>query len=87
MGSDADKEEMDKLKKQVIYIDNFGNVVTNIKKSTFLDIQKTRPFTIYAQSVKFEHIYEYCAICLRDITGFLMTPILAVMQFCMFYFG
>ncbi|MEN8768258.1 MAG: SAM-dependent chlorinase/fluorinase [Candidatus Arcticimaribacter sp.] len=49
----------------VIYIDNFGNVVTNIKKSTFLDIQKTRPFTIYAQSVKFEHIYDSFAAAIN----------------------
>ena len=49
----------------VIYIDNFGNVVTNIKKLTFLDIQKTRPFTIYAQSVKFEHIYDSFAAAIN----------------------
>lgn len=42
----------------VIYIDNFGNVVTNIKKNEFLELQKMRPFTIYAQSVKFNIIYN-----------------------------
>ncbi|MGB1448475.1 MAG: SAM hydrolase/SAM-dependent halogenase family protein [Flavobacteriaceae bacterium] len=42
----------------VIYIDNFGNVVTNIKKAHFLDIQKTRPYTVLAQSVKFNRIYD-----------------------------
>ena len=42
----------------VIYIDNFGNVVTNIKKNLFLEVQKTRPFTIYAQSVKFNAVYN-----------------------------
>lgn len=42
----------------VIYIDNFGNVVTNIKKSLFLEVQKTRPFIIYAQSVKFNAVYN-----------------------------
>ncbi|MEL0275825.1 MAG: SAM hydroxide adenosyltransferase [Flavobacteriaceae bacterium] len=42
----------------VIYIDNFGNVVTNIKKASFLEIQKTRPFKIFAQSVTFEHIFD-----------------------------
>ena len=49
----------------VIYIDNFGNVVTNIKKSTFWEIQKTRPFTIYAQSVKFEHVYDSFAAAIN----------------------
>ncbi len=42
----------------VIYIDNFGNVVTNIRKKEFLALQKTRSFTIYAQSVKFHTIYN-----------------------------
>lgn len=42
----------------VIYIDNFGNVVTNIRKKHFLTVQKTRPFTIFAQSVKFSKIYD-----------------------------
>ena len=42
----------------VIYIDNFGNVVTNIRKKEFLEIQKTRSFTIYAQTVKFHSIYN-----------------------------
>ena len=32
----------------VIYIDNFGNVVTNIKRKYFLEIQKSRDFIIYA---------------------------------------
>ena len=42
----------------VIYIDNFGNVVTNIKKKYFLEIQKSRDFIIYANSVKFQKIYN-----------------------------
>jgi len=42
----------------VIYIDNFGNVVTNIKKKFFEEVQKSRNFIIYANSVKFEKIYS-----------------------------
>ena len=42
----------------VIYIDNFGNVVTNIKKKYFLEVQKSRDFIIYANSVKFQKIYN-----------------------------
>ena len=42
----------------VIYIDNFGNVVTNIMKNLFIEVQKTRSFTIYAQSIKFNAIYN-----------------------------
>ena len=41
----------------VIYIDNFGNVVTNIKKNSFQEIQKTRTFTIFTKNVKFDAIY------------------------------
>lgn len=41
----------------VIYIDNFGNVVTNIKKNSFQEIQKTRPFTIFTKNVKFDAIH------------------------------
>ena len=42
----------------VIYIDNFGNVVTNIKKKYFLDVRKSRDFIIYANSVKFQKVYD-----------------------------
>ena len=42
----------------VIYIDNFGNVVTNIKKKYFLDVRKSRDFIIYANSVKFQKVYN-----------------------------
>ncbi|MDB9821276.1 SAM-dependent chlorinase/fluorinase [Flavobacteriaceae bacterium] len=42
----------------VIYIDNFGNVVTNIRKKEFLEVRKTRGFTISVQTVKFNTIYN-----------------------------
>ena len=42
----------------VIYIDNYGNLVTNIKKSYFVEIRKTRNFIIYARTVKFKNIYK-----------------------------
>lgn len=47
-----------KLIGSVIYIDNFGNVVTNIKKSLFLEVQKARPFEILTKNIKFEKIYD-----------------------------
>ena len=49
----------------VIYIDNFGNVVTNIKKVPFLEIQKTRPFRIFTQSVTFDHIFDSFAAAIN----------------------
>ncbi|MGB0377021.1 MAG: SAM hydrolase/SAM-dependent halogenase family protein [Flavobacteriaceae bacterium] len=42
----------------VIYIDNYGNVVTNITEKMFHQVGKTRAFTIYARTVKFRKIYQ-----------------------------
>ena len=42
----------------VIYIDNYGNVVTNITQKNFNEISKSRPFTIYARNVKFNRIFN-----------------------------
>ena len=42
----------------VIYIDNYGNVVTNITEKIFNKIAKSRPFTIYARNVKFDKIFN-----------------------------
>jgi len=42
----------------VIYIDNYGNVVTNITQKIFNKISKSRPFTIYARNVKFNRIFN-----------------------------
>jgi len=43
----------------VIYIDNYGNVVTNITEKLFKEISKTREFTINARSVKFSKIFFF----------------------------
>ena len=42
----------------VIYINNYGNVVTNITQKIFNKISKSRPFTIYARNVKFNTIFN-----------------------------
>lgn len=42
----------------VIYIDNYGNVVTNIKRSFFETIQKGRDFEISARNYTFKKIYN-----------------------------
>ncbi|MBJ6367056.1 SAM hydrolase/SAM-dependent halogenase family protein [Snuella sedimenti] len=42
----------------IIYVDNYGNVVTNIKRSFFETIQKGRPFIISARNYKFKSIYK-----------------------------
>ena len=42
----------------VIYIDNYGNVVTNIKRKFFEEVQKTRQYEISARNHKFRKIYN-----------------------------
>jgi len=42
----------------VIYIDNYGNVVTNITKTLFEKVGLGRPFTITARRVKFKEIFS-----------------------------
>ena len=42
----------------VIYIDNYGNVITNIKKSFFKNIEKGRTFEISIRSYKFKIIHN-----------------------------
>ncbi|WP_053992414.1 S-adenosyl-l-methionine hydroxide adenosyltransferase family protein [Mangrovimonas sp. TPBH4] len=51
-------DEKNQIIGSVIYIDNYGNVVTNIKRKFFESIQKTRPFEISARSHKFKEIYN-----------------------------
>ena len=42
----------------VIYVDNYGNVITNITKKLFKEIGKSRAFTINARMVKFKEIFD-----------------------------
>ena len=42
----------------VIYIDNYGNVVTNIKHSFFKEASKGRKYEISARNHKFKKIYN-----------------------------
>ncbi|WP_370476464.1 SAM hydrolase/SAM-dependent halogenase family protein [Tamlana flava] len=42
----------------VIYVDNYGNVVTNIKRSFFEAIQKGRSFEISARNYTFKKIHK-----------------------------
>ena len=42
----------------VIYIDNYGNVVTNIKRDFFENIQKGRAFEVSARNYKFKEIHS-----------------------------
>ncbi|WP_422104237.1 SAM hydrolase/SAM-dependent halogenase family protein [Winogradskyella sp.] len=61
-------DEKNQIIGSVIYIDNYGNVVTNIKKKFFEDVQKTRAYEISARNHKFKKIYNrYSAIVNFDI--------------------
>ncbi len=42
----------------VIYVDNYGNVITNIKRDFFETIQKGRAFEISARNYKFKTIFK-----------------------------
>ena len=42
----------------IIYIDNYGNVITNIKRNFFETIQKGRSFIISARNNKFKKIHN-----------------------------
>jgi hypothetical protein len=51
-------DEQSQIIGNVIYIDNYGNVVTNIRRKFFEQIQKGRSFEISARSYKFKDIYK-----------------------------
>ncbi|MBE9489422.1 MAG: SAM-dependent chlorinase/fluorinase [Bacteroidetes bacterium] len=51
-------DEKNQIIGNVIYIDNYGNAVTNIKRAFFENIQKGRAFEISARSYKFKKIYH-----------------------------
>ena len=42
----------------VIYVDNYGNVVTNISRKLFSEIGKGRNYEISARNYKFKKVYE-----------------------------
>ena len=43
---------------RVIYIDNYGNVITNIKRDFFEMLQKKRSFEVAVRNYKFKQIYK-----------------------------
>ncbi|WP_140485262.1 S-adenosyl-l-methionine hydroxide adenosyltransferase family protein [Flavobacterium sp. GSA192] len=55
------------LKGHVIYIDHFGNVVTNISKKQFLEVAKGRPYEIQMKTKNIKTILpNYSAIAISD---------------------
>jgi len=50
--------EKNQILGSVIYIDNFGNVVSNISKSVFSEVGKGRDFEIVARNYRFTKVYK-----------------------------
>jgi len=51
-------DEKNQIIGNVIYIDNYGNVITNIKRSFFETIQKGRQFEVSARNYKFKTVFS-----------------------------
>ena len=51
-------DEQTQIIGSIIYIDNYGNVVTNIKKKFFENVQKGRTFEVSARNYKFNKIHR-----------------------------
>ena len=51
-------EEKNQIIGSVIYIDNYGNVISNITKKLFQQIGKGRSFEVEARSYKFDKIFQ-----------------------------
>lgn len=50
--------EQNQITGHVMYIDNYGNVVTNVNRKLFENIGKGRPFELNARSLRFDTIHD-----------------------------
>ena len=53
----------------VIYVDNFGNVITNINKKLFDDVRKGRDYEIYVRNHSFNKMVERYADVVKDFAN------------------
>ena len=58
-------EKSNEITGNVIYVDNYDNVVTNISKKIFTEFGKSRPFEINARNYIFKEIVESYAKAIR----------------------
>jgi len=49
--------DLNSIKGYVVYIDHFGNVVTNISKKLFLEVAKGRPYEVHFKNKKVKTIF------------------------------
>ena len=60
-------EDNNSLKGHVVYIDHFGNVVTNISKKQFIEVAKGRPYEILMKTKNIKTILpRYSSIAISD---------------------
>jgi len=59
-------KEQTEIKGNVIYVDHYGNLITNITKALFNDISHNRPFEIKARNYTFTKIHN----CYSDFVNF-----------------
>lgn len=52
-------DEKNQIIGTVIHIDNYGNVITNIKRKFFEGVQKTRNYEIAARNYKFKKVHRH----------------------------
>jgi hypothetical protein len=52
------KREKDKLVAEIIYIDRFGNLITNISKEVFFDFIKNKKFIAYLKNKKIKNFFS-----------------------------
>lgn len=58
--------ERTEIKGNVIYVDHYGNLITNITKSLMTEIGRERPFKIKVRNYNFTKIYD----CYSDVVNF-----------------
>ena len=63
-------DERNKISGCVIYIDNYGNVVSNITKKLFKEIGKGRPFEVIARNYTFDKILQQY----NEVVNFSISP-------------
>ncbi|WP_053971977.1 S-adenosyl-l-methionine hydroxide adenosyltransferase family protein [Mangrovimonas sp. ST2L15] len=63
-------DEQTQIIGSVIYVDNYGNVITNIKRKFFENTQKGRDFEVFVRSNKFKKIFNNYS----DIVNFNIPP-------------
>jgi S-adenosylmethionine hydrolase len=61
------------IKGNVIYIDHFGNIITDVSKKLFAEFGKNRDFELNVRGQKFKYIYNrYADFVPEDVTDYII---------------